>query len=278
MNTKVGPYHVVDLTASRRVWLNTLELSWSNHCIYGLLEADVTAARQFIAGHKARTGETLSFTGFLVFCLACAVDEDKSVQAYLKGRKQFVMFDDVNVGLMVEHKDGEKRALMGHVIQGANRKTYQEIHEEIRAVQSEPAPPDRGMPTWFRSVMLLPWPLSRLTKAILTMAMRRDPTVPVAMAGTVGITSVGMFGGGHSGWGLTPSSQSLSLVVGGTAWKPVVVDGRVEPREMLNLTVAFNHDVIDGAPAARFARRLVELIESGYGLERLPTAQISHAF
>lgn len=278
MNTKVGPYHVVDLTASRRVWLNTLELSWSNHCIYGLLEADVTAARQFIAGHKARTGETLSFTGFLVFCLACAVDEDKSVQAYLKGRKQFVMFDDVNVGLMVEHKDGEKRALMGHVIQGANRKTYQEIHEEIRAVQSEPAPPDRGMPTWFRSVMLLPWPLSRLTKAILTMVMRRDPTVPVAMAGTVGITSVGMFGGGHSGWGLTPSSQSLSLVVGGTAWKPVVVDGRVEPREMLNLTVAFNHDVIDGAPAARFARRLVELIESGYGLERLPTAQISHAF
>lgn len=278
MNTKVGPYHVVDLTASRRVWLNTLELSWSNHCIYGLLEVDVTAARQFIAGHKARTGETLSFTGFLVFCLACAVDEDKSVQAYLKGRKQFVMFDDVNVGLMVEHKDGEKRALMGHVIQGANRKTYQEIHEEIRAVQSEPAPPDRGMPTWFRSVMLLPWPLSRLTKAILTMAMRRDPTVPVAMAGTVGITSVGMFGGGHSGWGLTPSSQSLSLVVGGTAWKPVVVDGRVEPREMLNLTVAFNHDVIDGAPAARFARRLVELIESGYGLERLPTAQISHAF
>jgi pyruvate/2-oxoglutarate dehydrogenase complex dihydrolipoamide acyltransferase (E2) component len=36
---------------------------------------------------------------------------------------------------------------------------------------------------------------------------------------------------------------------------------------MLNLTIIFDHDVIDGAPAARFARRLVELIESGYGLE-----------
>ena len=34
-----------------------------------------------------------------------------------------------------------------------------------------------------------------------------------------------------------------------------------------NLTVMFNHDVIDGAPAARFTRRLVELIESGYGLD-----------
>lgn len=33
----------------------------------------------------------------------------------------------------------------------------------------------------------------------------------------------------------------------------------------LNLTVIFDHDVIDGAPAARFTRRLVEFIESGYG-------------
>jgi len=41
------------------------------------------------------------------------------------------MFDDVNVGLMVERKVGEKRALMGHVIRAANRKTYREIHDEI---------------------------------------------------------------------------------------------------------------------------------------------------
>ncbi len=44
------------------------------------------------------------------------------------------------------------------------------------------------------------------------------------------------------------------------------MDGRIEPGEILNLTVVFDHDVIDGAPANRFARRLVELIESGYGL------------
>ena len=188
------------------------------------------------------------------------------MQSYLKGRKQLIMFDDVNVGVMIEGKIGEKRALMGHVIHGANRKTYQEIHQEIRAVQSAPVPPSRGMPRWFRSAMLLPWPLSRLIKALLGIIMSRNPTIPVSMAGTVSITSVGMFGGGHSGWGLTPTSQSLALVVGGTAWKPAVVEGRIEPREILNLTVMFDHNVIDGAPATRFTRRLVELIESGYGL------------
>jgi pyruvate/2-oxoglutarate dehydrogenase complex dihydrolipoamide acyltransferase (E2) component len=267
MKAENRPYQVVDLAPGRRIWLNTLDLSWTPHAIYGLLEVDVTVARQFIAEHKARTGEALSFTGYLTFCLARAVDEDKAVQAYLKNRKQFVIFDDVDVGLMVEGKIGEKKALMGHVIRGANRKTYREIHQEIRQVQSEPVPPGRGMPSWFRSAMLLPWPLSTLVKSLLGMILRRDPTILVSMSGTVDITSVGMFGGGHSGWGLTPTGTSLGLVVGGTAWKPAVVEGRIEPREILNLTVVFDHDVIDGAPAARFTRRLVELIESGPGLD-----------
>lgn len=266
MNKKVGPYHVVDLTPGRRIWLNTLDLSWTPHAIYGLLEVDVTVARQFIAEHKARTGETLSFTGFLVACLARAVDEDKTVQAYLKSRKRLVIFDDVDVALMIEGQIGEKRALMGHIIRGANRKTYQEIHQEIRSVQSQPVPTGRGMPNWFRSAMLLPWPLSRWVRALLGLVVRRDPAILVSMAGTVAVTSVGLFGGGHSGWGLTLTGSSLGLVVGGTAWKPVVVDRRIEPREILNLTVMFDHDVIDGAPATRFTRRLVDLIESGYGL------------
>ncbi|UCC89728.1 MAG: 2-oxo acid dehydrogenase subunit E2 [Anaerolineales bacterium] len=87
------------------------------------------------------------------------------------------------------------------------------------------------------------------------------------MAGTVGITAVGMFGKGHSGWGISAGSHVLDLVVGSTAWKPAVVEGRIEPRQILHLTVLFDHAVIDGAPAARFTRRLVELIESGYGDE-----------
>jgi pyruvate/2-oxoglutarate dehydrogenase complex dihydrolipoamide acyltransferase (E2) component len=267
MNDKIGSYQVVDLSPGRRAWINAMDLSGPTHWMYGLLELDVTVVRQFIAEHKARTGEALSFTGFLVYCLARAVDENKEVQAYLKGRNQIVMFDDVNVGVMVEHKDGEEKALMGHIIQGANRKTYREIHQEIRTVQSEPVPASRGMPAWFRSAMLLPWPFSRLVKALMAFATRRDPTIRVAASGTVFVTAVGMFGKGHSGWGIATTPHSLGLVVGSMAWKPAVIEGRIEPREILNLTVLFDHDVVDGAPATRFVRRLVELIESGYGLD-----------
>jgi len=122
------------------------------------------------------------------------------------------------------------------------------------------------MPTWFRSAMLLPWPLSRLVKALFGMATRRDPTIRVSASGTVTVTAVGRFGKGHSGWGIASPPTSLNLVGGSMASKPAVIEGRIEPREILNLTVAFDHNVIDGAPAARFTQRLVALIESGYGL------------
>ena len=269
MNKNIGPYHVIELPRARRVMINMLNLSGPTHYMYGLLEVDVTEIRQFIAEHKVHTGETLSFTGYLVSCLARAVDENKEVQAYLKGRKQLVIFDDVDVGVMIERKIGEKRALRGHVIQGANRKTYQEIHKEIRMVQSEPVPQSRGTPTWFSSALLLPWPLSSLFKALLGVASRRDPTIRVSVSGTVAVTAVGMFGKGNSGWGIYSTPHSLGLVVGSMAWKPAVVEGRIEPREILNLTVLFDHDVVDGAPATRFTRRLVELIESGYGLDEM---------
>jgi pyruvate/2-oxoglutarate dehydrogenase complex dihydrolipoamide acyltransferase (E2) component len=265
VNKKLGPYQVVDLPPARRETPNLLDLYWWSHCVYGFLEVDVTAARQFIADHEARTGERLSFTGYLVYCLARAVDEDKAVQAYLKGRKQLVVFDDVDVGLPVEREIGGKRVPIGYVIRRANHKTFLEIHQEIRQVQAQQAPPGKGMAPWLRVGLLLPWPLSRLFIALIRSAIRHDPTIKVAQSGTVGVTAVGMFGH-RSGWGLTPPMHSLFLVVGGIAHKPAVVDGRIEPREILSLTVAFDHDVVDGAPAARFVQRLVDLIESGDGL------------
>jgi pyruvate/2-oxoglutarate dehydrogenase complex dihydrolipoamide acyltransferase (E2) component len=265
MKEKLGSYHIIELPAARRDAPNSHDLYWWKHNVYGLLEVDVTVARQFIAAHKAQTGEALSFTGYLAFCLARAVAEHPSVQAYLKGRKHLVVFDDVDVALMVERQIGGTRAPMVHVIRRANHKTFHEIHQEIRAVQTQPVSSNKGFAPWVMFFMRLPWPLPKLFGALLRAANRRDPTITVALGGTVAVTAIGMFGH-SSGWALTPSAHSLMLVVGGIARKPAVVVDRIEPREILNLTVAFDHDVVDGAPAARFVRRLVELIENGYGL------------
>ena len=74
-----------------------------------------------------------------------------------------------------------------------------------------------------------------------------------------------MFGKG-AGWGIPITDYTLGITVSGIAEKPGIVDGRIEIREYLSMTITVDHDIIDGAPLARFTQRLKELIESGHGL------------
>lgn len=274
MTDAVGAHRVVDIAPARQVLISFLDLSEWGHSIFGFVEVDVTDARRRLAEHEARTGERLSFTGWLVYCLAQAVDADKSVQAYLQGRKKLVLFDDVDVGLMIEHqfeagRRDANRAPIGYVLRKANRKSFLEIHREIRARQAM-TPERKEMPGWMRLALRLPAPLTRRMVGLMRGQLRRDPAGKwVAMAGTVGLSAVGMFGEG-GGWGLgAPDNHTLSVIVGGIAPRPVFVGDNIERREFLSLTLAFNHDVVDGAPAARFTERLKRMIEHGCGLAEL---------
>jgi hypothetical protein len=94
----------------------------------------------------------------------------------------------------------------------------------------------------------------------------KSPHLFTRYAGTVELNAIGMFGS-RGGWGIHVPFHTLSIVVGGIARKPGVVDERIEVREYLNMTINFDHDMIDGAPAARFTQQLSDLIESGYGLD-----------
>ena len=68
--------------------------------VYGLVEIDVTKARRWIAEQESRTGERLSFTGWVVKCVAQSVNEQKGIQGFKKGRKSIVVFDDVDVAIL----------------------------------------------------------------------------------------------------------------------------------------------------------------------------------
>ena len=99
-------------------------------------------------------------------------------------------------------------------------------------------------------------------KRPLMQMMFKDPHRAKETAGTVLLTAVGMFGEG-GGWGIPLIMHTLGVTLGGIAEKPVVIDGQIKVRECLSLTVSFDHDIIDGAPAARFTQRFKDLIERG---------------
>ena len=113
--------------------------------------------------------------------------------------------------------------------------------------------------------MLLPGPVAKLFGTLLRLSARHNPERMASMGGTVGLSAVGMFGR-HSGWAFAPNGHTLDVLVGGIACKPAFIENRLEPRDVLKLTIAFDHDVVDGAPAARFVERLIDLVESGSGL------------
>ncbi len=248
-------------SAQRQVVADSLAIGARRHIVHGLLEVDVTRARQFMREHQARTGETLSFTAFVAACVARAIDAHKSVQAYRDWRNRLVIFDDVDVVVMIEPE--ANRVAIPHIVRAANTKSFRAIHDEIRAVQARPARSAQESGGLARLGLIVP---SFIRKFFIRLFMQ-NPQWMKNFGGTVVITSVGMFGrGGGWGIGMLPM-HTLGLTLGGIAEKPGVVDGRVEIREYLDLTISVDHDIVDGAPAARFARELIGLIESGYGLE-----------
>jgi pyruvate/2-oxoglutarate dehydrogenase complex dihydrolipoamide acyltransferase (E2) component len=263
MKQKHTTYQLVPFPKAQQILATAMRSTAHKHMIHVLTDVDVTAPRQVIQEQKARGAEPLSFTAFIAACLGKAIDEDKAVQAYRKGKNQLVLFEDVDIYIMVEREvEGEKFPLP-YVVRAANHKAAWEIHQEIRAFQKLPSPEAPSMPNWLERGFAR-WP--GLLMPLFGWMAARSPRLWKSSVGTCGITAVGMFGKGL-GWGIpSPTPHNLFLTLGGISEKPGVVDGHIALRDFLSLTVSFDHDIIDGAPAARFTQRLKELIESGYGL------------
>lgn len=94
----------------------------------------------------------------------------------------------------------------------------------------------------------------------------KNPLLLKDFGGTINLTSVGMFGD-ISGWGIPIGVSPLMFALGSITKKPGIIGENIEVREFLYATILFDHDIVDGAPAARFLTRLKELIESGFGLD-----------
>lgn len=245
--------------------VDALAVGVRRHMVHALLELDVTRARGLIRERAGAGGERLSFTAFVVASLARAIDGDRLLHASRDWRGRLVLFDEVDVVTLIEaERDG---VAIPHVIRAANRRTVRELHEEIRRVQQAPGTSAQRSGALARLSRFVPGFLRRL----FFRALRRSPRLMKRTAGTTLVTSVGMFGPG-GGWavGIVPL-HTLALTVGAVTERPWVVEGRVEVREILPVTLSVDHDIVDGAPAARFVRRLRGIVEGAEVLADLAT-------
>jgi pyruvate/2-oxoglutarate dehydrogenase complex dihydrolipoamide acyltransferase (E2) component len=259
-NMDKGKYQTVPFPKARRLITDIGWMARNKHTIRGLLEFDVTYPRRVIHLHKERTGEQLSFSAYLAKCAGNAIGNNKYLHAYRNWIGHLVLYEDVDIAMLIEVEYGGKNFPVGHIVRAANKKSFRQIHNEIRAAQKKPMEDRqvkqlfffRQMPSFVRRFMFL--------------LLGRSPHLRKKFSGTVSLSAVGMFVDG-GGWGIALPSHTLGITVGGIARKPGMHEDRIEAREYLNVTLDFDHDIVDGAPAARFAQQFRELVESGAALQ-----------
>lgn len=265
MDSKTG-YRKEPIPKSRKLIIESCELAQHKHKMIGLFEADVTDARRTLSTYKAQAGESISFTGWIAACVGKAVEEHKQVHA-IKIGKHFLIFDDVNIAILIETVIEGKAFPINYILTAANRKNVMEINHEIRQAQKK-REEEFTETSENKSIKLLLSLPKFFRDLLFWRKARKDPSFIHKKMGTVSVTSVGMFGT-SGGWAIPLSMYPLTIAVGGISQKPGFVQERVEKREYLSLTVTLDHDVVDGAPATRFIARLVELLEDGDGLDAI---------
>ena len=254
-----GSFRRMAFPPERRLVLDTLHMGHRKPMMHGMLELDVTRARRLLREHRERTGESLSFTAFVLACLGRAVAAHPEVHALRDWRGRVVLFDDVDATTMVEVEVEDRQFALARVLRGINRRCVRNINDEIRSIQeagmtSLPA----GLRNGSRFFLRMPGFLRRLIVRLLLCSPRSTRR----HTGTLLVTAVGMFGGG-AGWGFSaPGIHNLSVVIGGIATRAPETPTESNPREVLCLTVSANHEVVDGAPLARFVRKFREQIEA----------------
>jgi pyruvate/2-oxoglutarate dehydrogenase complex dihydrolipoamide acyltransferase (E2) component len=265
----VNPKHsVISFPSSRLSTIDTGYIGKRKNHVQALLELDVTDARTRLKESR-RAGKTkASFNVWILKCIAQAAAENKEVHALLKGRRSLITFDDVDISFIIEKSVEGTKVPLPVTLRKTNEKSLDEIHAEIEAAKSQSSQSEKDYvlgKNKFQSYMKLYLALPQFLRIAIMKFMLRDPFLFKEMAGTIAVTSVGMMGSAK-GWAIPFSMHPLCFALGSIVKKPGVKNNSVCIREYLYLTVLMDHDVIDGAPAARFISRLSNLIENAQGI------------
>lgn len=97
--------------------------------------------------------------------------------------------------------------------------------------------------------------------AALTRTARDGKTSPTELApGTFSITNIGVFGI-DAGTPILPPGQSGILAVGAVRAMPWEYQGEIALRQVMTLSLSFDHRVVDGAEGARFLKDVADILE-----------------
>jgi pyruvate dehydrogenase E2 component (dihydrolipoamide acetyltransferase) len=191
------------------------------------LEVDMEEAVQLRGQLKGAVGEDTpapSFNDFVIKAAALALrDFPRANGAYRDG--QFELYSRINIGVAVAGQD----ALVVPTVFDADKKSLGTIAAEARALAEK--------------------------------VREGNITPPELSAGTFTVSNLGMYGIRRFTAVINPP-QAAILAVGELTPRPVVRDGEVVVRAVMELTLSCDHRILYGADAAEFLARIREYLET----------------
>jgi pyruvate/2-oxoglutarate dehydrogenase complex dihydrolipoamide acyltransferase (E2) component len=244
---------VVPFPSSRRAVTAAVRAGRRIVPMHGLLDVDVTEARRLLA----LTQPPLSMTAYVIASVARAAAAHPEVHAYRDWRGRLIRNRHVDVQVLVEVSSLQGPFGLVHVVRDADIREVPDIGTELRSVKSDMSsvPTGRALERLGPLAGHVPG-LFPAMYAVMSRSVRAHE-----LTGTVQVTAVGMFAEGGGFAIAPPTLASLSVVVGGISRRPRVVQEAVVVRDVMDLTVTIDHNVVDGAPATRFGADLRRRME-----------------
>ena len=122
---------------------------------------------------------------------------------------------------------------------------------------------DKGLivPTIFNCDKLNVIQISKIRNNLVKKAREDRLSLEEVANGTFTITNLGMFGIKSFSAIINPP-QAAILGIGKIYSTPAKINGKIDLKPVMELSISVDHRIIDGALAARFIQRIVELIEN----------------
>lgn len=209
------------------------------------LDTDIDMTR--VLEHRAtarRDGRSYSVATYVMYAAGRALAAHPEANAAIRGHAwpRVARYETVNAKLTMDKTLGGQRVVLAAVLRDVGRVDLDEMQRQVDHYRDgDPA----KMPEFARVLMLhkLPWSIgSFLFRSAARSLERRDE-----LFGTVAVTSLGHrpVNGFHSVGGTT-----ITLGVGQITTRPVAREGQLMVAPIMQLNLAFDHRVIDGAEAA----------------------------
>lgn len=258
-------YKVVKFPKTRVASIDVYATGLKKHHVAALIEIDVTESREKIKKYKKEFNK-ISFTAWLIKAISLTIKDHESVAAFLKDKRNLIIFNDINISILVEKELNGHKIPIPLIIEKSQQKSIELITKEISdAKNKDLTESDIVLEKKSKKLERIYYLLPGFFRRYFWRFMLKHPRFAFNKMGNVAITSIGMIGN-VKGWFIPKSIHPICFGTSNLTKKPIIINNKIEIREILNMTILLDHDVIDGAPMARFISKLCENLEKGIAL------------